>query len=283
MKPITLEELIEKVDEIPVFPQSVSTIIRLIEDPDTGAKDVEREIMKDQGLTTKILRLANSAYYGLSRNIKSVAEATVLLGFQAVKSMVLATSVGKVIDRELPGYALGKEALWRQSQICAITTRAVAKKVRFAKADQAYTAGLLRDIGKVILDHYLNVEYEEIVAQVMDSSKSFIEVEQSVLGFDHGQVGAKIAEKWHLPEELVEAIALHHTPEKAVINPKMTAMVHVADGVIMMMGLHLGIDGLSYEFSNDALTLLKLDEIALEEIMSEVADIINDEGIFLES
>ena len=104
-----------------------------------------------------------------------------------------------------------------------------------------------------------------------------------MLGFDHGQVGARIAEKWHLPEELVEAIQLHHTPEAATINPKMTAMVHVADVIVMMMGLHLGIDGLSYGFSQEAMDRLKLDDVAIEEIMSEVADIISDEGIYMES
>lgn len=281
MRQITLDELVEKVDEIPAFPQAVINIINLIEDPNTGAKDVESEIIKDQGLTTKILKLANSSYYGVSRNIKTVSEATVLLGFQAVKSMVLATSVGKVFDRELPGYALGNEDLWRQSQVCAITTRVIAKKIKFPQADQAYTAGLLRDIGKVILDHYMSEQYEIVVEQVHSSKKSFLQVEQDILGFDHGQVGARIAEKWHLPEDLVEAIATHHTPNEAVINPKMTAMVHVADVVVMMLGLHLGIDGLSYNFSEESMALLKLDEVALSEIMSEVADIISDEGIYI--
>lgn len=283
MNHISLDELVEKVDEIPVFPQTINNIIRLIEDPETGAKDVEREVIKDQGLTVKILKLANSSYYGLSRNIRSVSEATVLLGFQAIKSMVLATTVGKVFDRELPGYALGEEALWRQAQICAITARVVAKKCRFPKADQAYTAGLLRDIGKVILDHYMSEQYEVIVSEVIASKKEFLQVELDVLGYDHGQVGARIAEKWHLPEELVEAIEMHHTPEKARVNPKMTAMVHVADVIVMMMGLHLGIDGMSYGFSQEAVDLLKLDEVAIEEIMSEVADIISDEGIYMES
>ena len=280
---VTLEELVAKVEELPVFPQSVLGIIKLIEDPNAGVKDVEREIIKDQGLTAKILKLANSSYYGLSRNIKTVGDATVLLGFQAIKSMVLATSVSKVIDRELPGYALGKKALWHQSQISAITTRVVAKKCRYAKADQAYTAGLLKDIGKVILDHYLSGDYEKVLAEVNRSDKTFLEVEQSLLGFDHGQVGAQIAEKWHLPLELVEAIERHHTPEKATVNPKMTAMVHVSDVLVMMMGLHLGVDGLSYPLSKEAVELLGLGMGDLEEIMSEVADIISDEGIYLEA
>lgn len=282
MRKVTLDELISHVDEIPVFPQTVSRIIQITEDPDSDAKDLEKEIMKDQGLTTKILRLANSSYYGLSRNIKSVSEATVLLGFQAIKSMVLATTVGKVLAKELPGYALDREELWRQSQICAITARVIAKKARFSKPDQAYTAGLLRDIGKVILDHYMKDQYDRIIEHVQDEHRSFMHVEEEILGFNHGQVGAKIAEKWNLPKDLVEAIAFHHEPEKATINPKMTAMTHIADGLVMMMGIHLGIDGMSYEFSEDMMKLLKLDEQALTEIMSEVVDIIGDQGIFLE-
>lgn len=282
MNRLSLEELVNRVEEIPVFPQTVNNIIILTEDPKSDASDLEREIIKDQGLTTKILRLANSAYYGLSRNIKSVAEATVLLGFQAIKSMVLATTVGKVLVKELPGYALDKEELWRQSQICAITARVIAKKARFAKADQAYTAGLLRDIGKVILDHYMKEQYDQIVALVDSENISFMQAEEQVLGYNHGQVGAKIAEKWNLPEDLVEAIALHHDPASAQVNPKMTAMTHIADGLVMMMGYHLGIDGLSYQFSEEAMTLLNLDEVMLTEIMSEVADLVADEGIFLD-
>lgn len=282
MTKITLNELINLVDEFPVFSQSVNKILALAEDPQTEVKDIENEILKDQGFTTKVLKLANSAYFGVSRQIKTVSQATILLGFQAIKSMVLASSVGKVLVTELPGYALEREALWRQSQICAITARVIAKKVKYSKPDQLYTAGLLRDIGKVILDHYLNDQYHFIVDKVKEEQKSFLEVEEEVLGFHHPQVGAKIAEKWNLPDDLVEAIAYHHTPEKATINPKMTAITHIADGLIMMMGLHLGVDGLAYNFSDEAMKLLNLDDAMLSDIMSEVADIISDDSTYIQ-
>lgn len=282
MRRLSLSELVGKVEEIPVFPKTITQIMDVLEDDKSDAKDLEREIMKDQGLTAKILKLANSAYYGVSRNIKSVSEATVLLGFQAIRSMVLATTVGKVLVKELPGYALGEAELWHQSQICAITARVIAKKIKFRKPDQVYTAGLLRDIGKVILDHYMKEQYILIVETVSDNTKSFIEVEEELLGYNHAEVGAKIGEKWLLPEELIEAIRYHHTPEKATINKKMTAMIHIADGLVMMMGFNIGIDGLSYNFSEEAMELLKLNELELEEIMSEVADIVSDEGIFID-
>jgi putative nucleotidyltransferase with HDIG domain len=238
--------------------------------------------MKDQGLTAKILRLANSPFFSATRSIKSVSEATVLLGLQAIKSMVLATAVGKVLSKELPGYFLGQHELWRQSQVSAILARSIAKKIRYSKPDQVYTAGLLRDIGKVILDTYLHDVYDAIVEEVALNNRTFIEVETAILGYDHGDVGSKIAEKWNLPLDLIEAIAFHHQPEKAKLNPKLTAMTHIADGLVMMMGFNLGIDGLSYQFSEDAMTLLKLDETSLMEIMSEVADFIADEGNFFD-
>lgn len=278
---ITLNELVNRVDEIPVFSQTVSKILKLIEDPRSEVRDIEKEILKDQGFTTKVLKLANSAYFGVCRQIKTVSQATTLLGFQAIKSMVLASSVGKVLTAELPGYALEREALWKQSQACAITARVISNKIKFPQPDQAYTAGLLRDIGKVILDHYLNKQFQSVMDGVNEGNKSFIEVEEEILGFNHGQVGAKIAEKWKLPEDLVEAIAYHHQPEKAQLNPKLVAITHIADGLVMMMGIHIGADGLAYGFSETAMGLLGLSEQMLTEIMSEVADLISDDNTYI--
>jgi len=281
-KALTMEEIVNQVQEIPPFPQTIMKIIELTNDPKSGAKDLEHEIMKDQGLTTKILKLANSAFYRGRREISTVVDASVMLGFSAIQSMVLATVVGKFMSKELPGYALEKEALWKQSQISAIMTRTIAKKVKYAKPDQAYTAGLLRDIGKVILDQYVSDAYDAISALVELEGKSFIVAEEMVLGYHHGQIGAKIAEKWNLPEELVEVIACHHNPSVAFVNPELVAITHISDSLVMMMGIHIGIDGLAYEFFSDAVRLLKLDETMLSEIMSEVADIIEREDILLE-
>ncbi len=281
-KALTMEDIISKVKEIPPFPQTVMRIIELTNDPRSGAKDLEAEIMKDQGLTTQILKLANSAFYRGRRKIDTVADASILLGFSAIQSMVLATVVGSVMNKELPGYALEKEALWKQSQISAIMTRTIAKKVKYSKPDQAYTAGLLRDIGKVILDTYVENGYDEINAIVENEGRSFIVAEEIVLGYHHGQIGAKIAEKWNLPEELVEVIACHHNPAVAFVNPELVAITHISDSLVMMMGIHIGIDGLAYEFFSDSVKLLGLDDIMLSEIMSEVADVIQTDDILLE-
>lgn len=275
-----LNYIVSKVDDMPVLPDRVKKIIALTEDPDSTIQDLEKEILKDQSLTSKILKLANSAYYGYPRKIDTVSQATILLGFQTIKSMALASTVSKMMSNELKGYALGKNDLWTQSQTCAIISRYIAKEIRFPNPETAYIAGLLRDIGKTILNFYVEKEYHAIINKVESEKISFLEAEEEILGFNHAQVGEKIAIKWNFPEELVEAIGLHHTPEKSTINPTLVSIVHIADAITMMMGVSIGADGLAYNFSPFALETLDFTPKDLEQLISQVHDLIIDEDSF---
>lgn len=249
MGKVTLEELIGKVEEVPAFPQTVIRIMELLKEPRSAAVDIEREIMKDQGLTTKVLKMANSAFYSGRRQIKkTVVDATVLLGFDTVQAIVLASTVGKVMGKELKGYSYERNALWRQSQVSAIMARSIAKKAKFPNPDIAYTAGLLKDVGKVILDEYVSDSYKDILDMIAGETISYVSAEEQILGFNHGQVGAKIVDKWNLATELVEAIEHHHNPFKTFMNLELVSIVHISDGLVMMMGLHEGIDTLAHEF-----------------------------------
>lgn len=280
MTKISVEEISRRVKDIPAFPHTVATLIKLAESQDSTIQDIENTIFQDQSLTATVLRFANSTHYGYSRKISTISQATVVLGFQAIKSIAMATSVSQVMAKELPGYALEKKALWRQSQTCAITARHIAKKIKYPKPDEAYVAGLLRDIGKVIMDTYLKESMDAIYQMVEKEKISFMEAEERILGYHHAQVGAAIAEKWHLPEDLAESIALHHTPELATINPRLVAITHVADALVMIMGVQVGADGLAYEFSERALELLGLGEGQLQQLMAEVSDFFGEEDAY---
>lgn len=276
MARISLDTLVNRVEEIPVFPPVVNKILRLTEDPASSAADIENEILMDQALTVKVLKLANSAYFGGARNVKTVKQAIVLLGFQAIKTLVLATTMRQFLDTPLPGYALEQKALWENAQTSALIARLIAKKIGYPKPELAYTAALIKDVGKIVMDIYLREDYLAIIDRVNKGNEPFIQVEEEVLGYHHGQVGAKIAQKWRLPLDLVEAIALHHQPDKAIVNPALIAITHVADGLVMMMGIHLGVDGLAYVLSDKAVSLLKVSEETLMEIMAEVSTIIEE-------
>ncbi|MBW4827130.1 MAG: HDOD domain-containing protein [Clostridiaceae bacterium] len=280
MVKLTLDRVVEKVEEMPVLPNRINKIIEIVENPDSTVKDLENEILKDQSLTSKVLKLANTTHYGYPRKISTVSRATILLGFQTIKSIALVSTVSKYLLGELEGYALGKNDLWKQSQTCGIISRYIGKKKSIENPEKAYIAGLLRDIGKTILNHYVQSEYHEIVKIVEEERVPFLEAEKLVLGFDHAKIGSKVAQKWNFPKDLVEAIEYHHTPEKALENPELVSIVHVADAITMMMGVGLGVDGMKYNLSQFAIDNLKLNETEIQCIISEASDLIIDDDNF---
>lgn len=281
MTKLTLEYIVNKVDDMKALPEIINKLIALTDDPDSTVQDMEKVILQDQVLTTKILRLANSAYYGYARKISTVSQATILLGFQAIKGIALASTVRTYLMDELRGYSLDKNELWSQSQTCAIISRFIAKSIKYSNPEEAYIAGLLRDIGKTVLNQHMEKEYMEVLSKMEENKISFLDAEKEVLGFGHTEIGEKIAEKWDFPKALVEAICYHHTPELANINPLLVSIVHVADAITMMMGIGLGLDGLSYSLSSVAIDNLSLDETQFQTIISQVADLVIDEESFL--
>lgn len=280
---LTLDDVVRQVDDLPTLPAVITEVMRLTEDPNATAQDINRVVSQDQALTAKVLKLANSAYYGFPRRIATVTDATVLLGFQTLRSIVMAAAVSDLLSREIQGYSLAPGELWRHSQATAMASRLLARQSKYAAGDVAYTAGLLHDIGKVILNHYLEAAYQPVVDEVMNNGASFYDAESRILGFNHAEVGAKVAAKWNLPTHLVEAIANHHTPGKANVDPKLTAIVHLADSLTMMMGIGLGIDGLLYPMEEDAIKLLGLSSEVLEDTISRLTDVMVDANTFLGS
>lgn len=254
-------------------------MLSLTEDPNSTAKDLNDVIIQDQSLTAGVLRLANSAYYGFPRRISTVTEAIVLLGFSSIRGLVLAASVQNVMDKEMSGYALGQGELWRHSYACGMGSRIIAKRLKMP-LDQAFTAGLLHDIGKVVLNYFMQEAYQEVKRKVELENIPFMAAEAAVLGFDHAIVGAKVAEAWNLPSELVEPIAFHHEPMSAANQRRLASVVHVSDAICMIMGIGLGADGMNYPLDPLALETLNLDQEAIEQIMSQLADGMVDLPVF---
>lgn len=280
MTRLTVDEIVAKVDELPSLPHIVIRVMELTEDPDSTAFDITEVINQDQNMTAQVLRLANSVYYGYSRRIATVTDAIVLIGFNAVRSIVLAASVSKILKKELNGYFMAEGELWIHSQCAAVFARLLAKKTKFRSVELAYTATLLHDIGKLVLNSHLKDAYREVLAIVNEEKVPFDQVEDSLFGFNHAQVGGKVAEKWNLPADLVEAITCHHHPDTARINPTLTAITHVADAATLQMGMGLGLDGLLYSFSEEALELLDLGKGDFEGLMAEIVDLFIDKDIF---
>lgn len=280
MSKLSLDYIVSKVDDINMLPNVLQEIIVISDDPNSTITDMENVILKDQTLTTKVLRLANSAYYGYARRISTISQATILLGFKTIKSIALASTVSKYMTAELKGYALEENQLWQQSQTCAIIARYISKLTKKADPEEAYIAGLLRDIGKTILNQNMIKEYEEVSKLVSEDGISFLQAEEMVFGFNHAEIGARVSEKWNLPSNLVDAISHHHNPENAEVDPNLVSIVHIADAITVMMGVGIGLDGLQYNLSEKSILDLELTEIDLENIISDISDLVSDSSSF---
>ncbi len=276
MPKLSLDDIISGVNEIPALPHVVVTVMQMTEDPNSTVQDINNALNKDQAMTARVLRLANSAFYGFARRIGSVTEAVVFLGFKTIRGIVLAAAVSDIMNRKLDGYALEKGELWKHSQACAIAARTIARRAKYSNIDLAFTVGLLHDIGKLILNQTLKEAYIEVVEKVENEDKTFLQAEDEVLGFNHAIVGGKIVEKWKLPNQLVEAILYHHEPDLAPNDKALVAIVHIADVLCVSLGIGIGIDGMLYQLHSDCLSILGLNEEDFDEIASELTDLYAD-------
>lgn len=274
MARVPLEALLARVDRIRPLPGVARRVVELVEDDASSVDKIQAEILKDQVITARLLKLCNSAYYGFPREIGAVSEAVVLLGFNAVRSLVLSLGLKEIIQAPLEGYSMAAGELWRHSLACALIARRIAQISGYADAERAYTAGLLHDIGKVALDQFVRAEFGEIVGRAGSGEKAFSQAEQEILGFDHCQVGKMLLEHWRLPAVLVEAVSLHHRPSEATLDPRLAALTHAADGLTLMAGFGLGADGLAYKIDPGALELLGLDAEKVEALLGTVSDLV---------
>lgn len=215
MRSVTLESILSQVDNLPELPQVASKILQLLNDPGSSSHDLARVIASDQALTAKVLRLANSAYYGVSRKVTTVNDAVTILGFSALKSLILIATAYGAVSQSLIGYGLKAGELWLHSLLSAELSKLLAERTQVAEPEEAFTAGLLHDIGKVALNQLVLPEIYRAVRMVEHEGIPLYEAEVEILGFHHGTVGACLAEKWNLPAILCEAIGQHHTPSLA--------------------------------------------------------------------
>lgn len=278
--------VLKRVNDIPSLPQFVIDTLKKLDDPKSSAQDVADKLSRDEGLVLRILRLANSAYYGLPRRITGVSEAISLLGFKTVKSIVLAASVYKFMDGSFTGYALDRGELWKHSLSVAFASRYLAKKIKGLDDEEAYVAGMVHDIGKIVLNDYVRFGYGIIAKLVEDDQVPFMDAERQVLGFDHAQVGGLIMEQWNLPETYMLAARYHHSPwelpEESKAHQVFVDVIHVANILCLMLGVGLGADGLQYKIHQESLERLGIADV--EVLMSDLVDLMAkvDEEMVLE-
>ena len=202
---------VEKVSNLPTLPGIVTHIAEMVDSPETTGRQLGREIAKDQVISAKVLKLVNSGFYGFSEPISTIQHAVTLLGFNTVKSLVLSSTVLDLMKDSLPG-------LWEHSLACARTCSIIAGHIELDEQEEISTAGLLHDLGKVILRQTMEREFRRIANYVDRADMLFYQAEEKVLGVNHGEMGGWLLEKWALPTKLVEPI-VSSSREPAVATP----------------------------------------------------------------
>ena len=212
MPRLTLEEVIGRIDEIPTLRQVAIKLLEIIDNPNSKIEEVHRIVTQDPPLAAKILRLVNSAYMGLSTRVADVKQAIVLLGFNMVRTMALSISVFEALSDTDSSAEEMRQQLWEHSIITSNLCQIIAGQDTRVDEQVAFALGLLHDMGKMILDAKMPQEWKQILNLMNTEKYSFQEAEQEILRTDHAQIGAWVAEKWNLKQELTNGIRLHHRP-----------------------------------------------------------------------
>lgn len=198
-------KLIEKQLEIPTPPAMLTQVLSELQNPDANAARLAKIIGGDQGLASHILRIANSPFYGLSREVRSIHQAVVILGFATVQGLVVSLTSRNIYRQ----FGAVEQALWEHSLAAGITAHVVAASFRMGCREEAFVAGLMHDVGKVVMNNEAPDQFRQALDQLRDEADS-VDVEQSVFSYNHADVGALLIKQWHLSEDLENVAFLHH-------------------------------------------------------------------------
>ena len=263
----TVRARVERTSAIPTIPQVMKKILKAVEDPSASPAAVSKLVSSDPALTIKILRVINAAVYGFVVRIASVNQAVVLLGLDVVRALLLGVSIFEMMEQTAVG-------LWKHSLGCAITAKLLAQKKGMSDPEEASVAGLLHDIGKVVLSVQFLKEYQVALAAARDRNMFLFDAEMEMFNMTHATAGAYFARTWRLPKFVVESIHYHHQPSLAKTAPMHTVIVHMAD--ILVKAYNVGFSGDSFVSAvhPSAWDLFDFSEAQMMELFSEIGNMI---------
>ncbi len=199
-----------RIHELPTLPAVIPRILALVDDPGTGVRELSEAIGHDPALASTVLKVANSAYYGFRQEVASLERAVALLGFNMVRSLAASIGVIRSLPPRAPGSAFSREGLWAHSVAVGTAARAMALHADGGDGETLFLAGLLHDVGKVVLDVFFPEEFGRALATAAGSGEPLHRVERAALGTDHGEVGGMLLARWNLPEAIRVPVAAHH-------------------------------------------------------------------------
>jgi putative nucleotidyltransferase with HDIG domain len=255
MKEEVLEKIILETVDIPSLPPIAVKVLQMVNDDYSSIKELEKIIGRDQAFSARLLRIANSPYYGRDRSIDTISTGILLIGFNTMKSLVVAASL-KDLHRK---FGLFEQRLWEHSLGVSIAASLLAMETKLMMPEEAMIGGLIHDVGKTILNNSMPESYSVVVERVYEANQPFLDVENEMLGFNHCHVGGLIARKWKLPKNLETVAEFHHAEDFSVIDDKshenLCKVIKVADAMCVAMGIGLRNPLAGYKVPYDILGL----------------------------
>jgi len=262
------DQILKSVGDIPPMPHVAAQVMEQTGSDQTTAEDLNRVISQDQALAARVLRIANSSFYAASVKIKTLAHAISFVGFNSIRSIVIAAAT-----RELyPVLGKNEQLLWEHSVATGLAARLLARRARFGNPEQAFLAGLLHDIGKTILLLKLRDPMAKVMEKVAtNASLSFSELEEEAFGFDHSALGQLVGRRWKLGSEIEEAIGSHHAPEEATEEPTLAYVTSLANSLCHRAGIGPAATPALDLTSLESARYLNLPAEMLQEVQNELA------------
>ena len=228
MRDTKLSAILSKVKSFPTMPGAGAKMLALLEEPDTTISEIEDVLRYDPGLTANVLKLANSAYFGVPSKIGSLKQAVILLGLKRLMQLVVASCVSAIMDKSVPGYDLPAGDMWRHSIAVSLAAEALVKNKKKIKTEDFFTPALLHDVGKLVLGAFVKEELEAI-ENIAAKGVPFVVAENMILGTDHAEIGARILSYWNLPADIINAVRWHHDPDSADVSNAQVDVVYLAN------------------------------------------------------
>lgn len=282
--PPKLDAALDALTEIATLPEVTTRIVEVVEDPRASARDMHDIVRTDPALAAKILKVVNSAFYGLPSQIASLDRAILMLGLSAVKNIALAASLSRLFRAEGLSQQFAARDLWRHSVAVGVCARLVGQAVKSAQSDEGFVAGLVHDLGLIVERQLFGDKISEVVERCSAAPQDFCAVEREVLGADHQAFGHGLALRWKFPPGLRHAIAYHHEP--LATDPefqRVVALIYVADVLCGNCGFGFSLTTQQQSIEPDVCALLELSEVTLVEITDQLpAQVTEAEQIFME-
>lgn len=249
----TLEHIFDNLVELPTFPKIIARALAVLDDPKGTTAQLVDVLRFDPALTANMLRLTNSAHFGLPRQVTDLHTALTLLGQRQTREILMASAGAPYLTRPLSGYQMAAKDLWAHSMAAALIAEILGEQCDYPDPPVLFTGALLHDIGKIVLNMFVGDRLDEILTLAQQDGLTFTEAEWHVLGGDHAIIGSDILRQWEFPPDIVRAVRNHHDPDLYAYDD-LSALLALSNIMAVQLGMGVGADGFRHRVKPALLT-----------------------------